>query len=115
MNRFGRFCTSKTVSMNYFANIRFMYQSKNLLVRFFIFFLKKVQNIRIWGTVDCKAVVCFHYEKCLIKRKKRKCWLKGARRIRRNTRKGERWGVLLKEIARNYQEFISQMIFLSRI
>ena len=41
MNRFGRFCTSKDVSMNYFANLRIMYQSKNLLVRFFNIFPEK--------------------------------------------------------------------------
>lgn len=41
MNGFGRFCTSKDVSMNYFANIRIMYQSKNLLVRFFNIFPEK--------------------------------------------------------------------------
>ena len=37
--------------------------------------------------------------------------VEGARRIRRNTQKGERWGVLLKEIARNYPEIIDGFIW----
>ena len=37
--------------------------------------------------------------------------VEGARRKRRNTQKGERWGVLLKEIARNYPEIISKKMF----
>ncbi len=69
MNGFGRFCTSKDVSIIYRANLRIMYQSKNFLVRFFNIFPEKSSKYPNLGCGGLQSRGVFSLRKLLNKAK----------------------------------------------